>query len=87
MKEVSYVRGLVVFFVFFVIFLVSSFIIPHPLFPGSFVCLVFGISSNISFISAGVNGLFYGFVVWVVFRLGFRWVEGLGSGSSERKKG
>ena len=79
-------RGLVVFVAFFAIFLVSSFIIPYPLFPGSFVCLFFGVSSNVSLVSAGVNGLFYGFVVWVVFRLGFRWVEGLGSGSDEKKK-
>ncbi len=70
-------RGLVVFVVFFAIFLVSSLAISSPLFPGNIVCFLFGISS-ISYaspLSAFVNGVFYGFLVWVVFSLSFKWVE------------
>lgn len=70
---------------FFSIFLVSSVVIPHPLFPGSVVFLLFGFSGLGFVLGCGVvNGLFYGFVVWVVFRLGFRWVEGLGGENKKR---
>jgi uncharacterized BrkB/YihY/UPF0761 family membrane protein len=70
-------RGLAVFLAFFAIFLVSSLVISSPLFPGNVVCFLFKISgvTSVSVLSAVVNGVFYGFIVWVVFVLSFRWVE------------
>jgi uncharacterized membrane protein len=70
-------RGLAVFVVFFAIFLVSSLLISSPLFPGNIFCFLLRISdsSYVSLASAAMNGLFYGFLVWVVFSLSFRWVE------------
>lgn len=69
-------RDLAVFSVFLAIFLVSSLAISSPLFPGNVVCFLFGIShSYVSFLSSVVNGVFYGFIVWVAFRLSSRWVE------------
>ncbi len=70
-------RGLAVFTVFCAIFLTSSLFILSPLFPGNIVCFLLGISesSQISVVSAIVNGVFYGFVVWIVFNLSFKWVE------------
>jgi len=70
-------RGLAVFAVFFAIFLVSSLVISSPLFLGNAICFLFGISglSYVSLVNAVVNGFFYGFIVWVVFSLSFRWIE------------
>jgi len=83
-------RGLAVFVVFFAIFLASSLAIPSPLFPGNFVCSFFGISdlSYISLVNAVVNGIFYGFIAWIVFSLSFRWVERslYKEGSAKKKK-
>ena len=82
-------RGIIVFVAFFTIFSVSSVAIPSPLFPGNVVCLFLAVSSNTSLVSAAVNGMFYGFVAWTVFYLGFRWVERLSENESakdEKKK-
>jgi len=70
-------RGLAVFSVFFAIFLASSLAISSPLFPGNVVCFLFKISdiTHVSILSAVVNGVFYGFIVWTVFTLSFKWVE------------
>jgi hypothetical protein len=70
-------KGLAVFAVFFAIFLVSSLAISSPLFPGNVICFLFGIS-GLSYgflVNAVVNGVFYGFIVWVVFSVSFRWIE------------
>ncbi len=74
-QEWNALRGLAVFVVFFAIFLAASLAIPSPLFPGNVVCLLFNISDFVSVVSAVVNGVFYGFIVWGVFSLSFRWVE------------
>ena len=70
-------RGLAVFIVFCAIFLVSSLLILSPLFPGNMVCFMLRISdsNHIALLSAFVNGVFYGFIVWIVFSLSFKWVE------------
>jgi hypothetical protein len=77
-------RGMVVFIAFFVIFSVSSIAIPSPLFPGNVACRFLAASGNTSLVSAAVNGVFYGFVAWVVFCLGFRWVERLSDNKSAK---
>lgn len=70
-------RGLTVFMVFCAIFLASSLVILSPLFPGNVICFLLGISNSnhIALLSAIVNGVFYGFIVWAVFTLSFKWVE------------
>lgn len=70
-------HGVAVFVVFFAIFSVSSLIIASPMFPGNLVCSWFGISEStqISLLSALVNGVFYGICTWIIFILSFRWVE------------
>jgi uncharacterized BrkB/YihY/UPF0761 family membrane protein len=70
-------RGLAIFVVFFAIFAVSSLLIPSPVFPGNLICFLLGISewSQLSLLSAIVNGIFYGICIWIVFKLSFRWVE------------
>ena len=70
-------RGLAVFTVFFNIFLVSSLAIPIPLFPGNLAGYLL-MTSNLtitSFMSGLVNGLFYGFLAWIVTTLSFKWIE------------
>lgn len=80
-------RGLAVFGAFFFIFLVSSLVIPSPLFPGSVVCLAFGVGGIFWVVCALVNGLVYGFVVWVVYFVVFRWVDGISEkGFGKEKK-
>jgi hypothetical protein len=65
-------RGGPIFLVFFVLFAVASYAVPVPLFPGSFVPLL-GIvnipGAYTPVVSAVVNGLVYGLIVWLVFIL------------------
>ncbi len=70
-------RGLAVFAVFLTIFLVSSLAVDLPLFPGNAVCMLFAISDPgfFSLVNACVNGVFYGFVAWIIFSLSFKWIE------------
>ena len=70
-------RGLAVFTVFLVIFLVSSLAVALPLFPGNAVCMIFAISDPVYFslVNALVNSVFYGFIAWIIFSLSFRWIE------------
>jgi hypothetical protein len=70
-------RTLTIFAVFVAIFLTSSLMIPHPLFPGNVMCIVLEIRevTSILLMSGLVNGLFYGFVAWVLFKLGHKSVE------------
>lgn len=70
-------QGLIIFATFFAIFLASTVAIPSPLFPGNIICLLFDISnvSQASITSALANGIFYGFIAWIIFSLGSRWIE------------
>jgi len=65
-------RGGAVFLAFFVVFTVASYAVPVPLFPGSIVP-TWGIvnvpAAYVPLVSAVVNGLVYGLVVWLVFVL------------------
>lgn len=67
-------RGSAVFFAFFALFTLASLAVPVPLFPGNVVSIWFGLSSatSVSLISAVVNGVVYGLVVWLVFVLATR---------------
>ncbi len=65
-------RGGPIFLAFFGLFAVASYAVPVPLFPGSFVPLL-GIvnipGAYTPVVSAVVNGLVYGLIVWLVFIL------------------
>ena len=82
-------RGMAVFLAFFAIFSLSSMAIPSPLFPGNVVSRLLAVSGSTSLVSAVINGVFYGFVAWAVFCLGFRWVERLSESepTKDTKKG
>jgi hypothetical protein len=65
-------RGGAIFLAFFVLFTVASYAVPVPLFPGNLVPMLGFITvptEYASFVSAVVNGVVYGFVVWLVFVL------------------
>jgi len=65
-------RGGAVFLAFFVLFSVASYAVPVPLFPGNLVpALVFIPMPTlyVPLVSAVVNGVVYGLVVWLVFVL------------------
>lgn len=65
-------RGGAVFLAFFVLFTVASYAVPVPMFPGNLVSLLGFVTvpiEYVSFVSAVVNGVVYGLVVWLVFVL------------------
>jgi len=65
-------RGGAIFLAFFVLFTVASFSVPVPLFPGNLVPSLGFVTlptAYAPFVSAVVNGVVYGFVVWLVFVL------------------
>jgi hypothetical protein len=54
---------------FFAIFAVAAFLIPIPIFPGSWFCAIIGpaIQEYAVIFSAVFNGLFYGSILWLIF--------------------
>jgi len=65
-------RGGSIFLAFFVLFTIASYAVPVPLFPGNLVpALGFVNVPTVyaPFVSAVVNGVVYGLVVWLVFVL------------------
>jgi len=65
-------RGGAIFLAFFVLFTVASYAVPVPLFPGNLVPalgLITVQTAYAPFVSSVVNGVVYGFVVWLVFVL------------------
>jgi len=89
-------RGGPIFLAFFVVFGAASYAVPVPLFPGNVVPSWFNIVPTVysPLMGAVVNGLVYGFVVWLVFVLVSRkfeepsvtTVKGKGSRNSKRNK-
>ncbi len=70
-------HSLTIFTIFFFIFLASSLALPVPLFPGNLASYLFVTSNTVaaSFVSGLVNGVFYGFLAWLVTIVSFRWIE------------
>lgn len=62
-------KGAPILVVFFLMFLAASLLIPSPIFPGNFICALIGkISEEYQkFVSAVLNGVFYGIILWLVF--------------------
>jgi len=66
-------RGGAIFLVFSVLFAIASYAVPDvPLFPGNMIPSLGFVTLPTAYVplfSAVVNGLVYGFVVWLVFVL------------------
>jgi hypothetical protein len=58
-----------VIIMFFIIFAVATYLIPAPLFPGNWFCMLIGsqVLENIQIFSALFNGAFYGTMLWLLF--------------------
>jgi len=60
--------GKLIFVVFFILFTIASILLPVQIFPGSLIEGRFNLPMEYeSCVSAVVNGLVYGVVVWLVF--------------------
>lgn len=81
-------RGGAVFLSFFILFTLASLAVPVPLFPGNLFPAWFGVSSAYygSLFSAVVNGVTYGFLVWLVFVVATRGLDESGVASYDGKK-
>jgi len=71
---VQKLRGGAIFLAFFVFFTSATIAVPVPLFPGNLVPFIYKAMSIPSFLytpllDAVVNGIVYGFIVWVMFVL------------------
>ena len=64
-------KALAIFVAFFLIFTSASIAVPIPLFPGSMVPTLLKISPSdyLIYLEALINGLTYGFLTWIIFRL------------------
>jgi hypothetical protein len=62
-------RGTIILAVFFLTFASASILIPSPMFPGSILCAMFGEAASrySGLLSALVNGVFYGVILWMCF--------------------
>jgi hypothetical protein len=62
-------RGTLILVVFFSMFTCASLLIPSPMFPGGTLCNLCGaaVSGYASYLSALLNGVFYGVILWAVF--------------------
>jgi hypothetical protein len=55
----------------------ASLLISSPMFPGDFFCALIGrsISEYSQYLSAIINGVFYGFILWLSFAVISRRLE------------
>jgi len=62
-------RGTLILAVFFLMFTSASLLIPSPMFPGNFFCMLIGlvVSDFSKYLGALFNGVFYAVVLWLVF--------------------
>jgi hypothetical protein len=62
-------RGTPILIIFFLLFTTASVLVPIPLFPGSFLSNSISptIGQYAQYVSAVLNGIFYGSMVWLVF--------------------
>jgi hypothetical protein len=72
--EKTKMRGGAIFLSFFIFFTMATLAVPIPMFPGNLVQLALKLAEipfppNPPLLEAVVNGLFYGFIVWIVFVL------------------
>lgn len=62
-------RGALILLVFFLMFTFAYLVIPYPMFPGNVLAAQIGsvVSEYSRLLSAFFNGVFYGFLLWLVF--------------------
>lgn len=62
-------RGMFILFAFFSLFTVACLLIPSPMFPGYLLCVMIGgvVATYAQYLSAFLNGVIYGVVLWLVF--------------------
>lgn len=62
---------------FFMLFTVASLLISSPVFPGNIFCALMGeaVSRYVGYLSAIINGVFYGSILWLVFTVVSRRLE------------
>jgi len=62
-------KGTLILVVFFLMFTSASLLIPSPMFPGNFFCMLIGeaTSQYVEYLSALFNGVFYALILWLVF--------------------
>jgi hypothetical protein len=61
-------RGAMILIAFFSLFTAASLLIPSPMFPGSLFSAMIG-TDYTGYVSALLNGVFYGAILWLVFVL------------------
>jgi hypothetical protein len=63
--------GLLILIVFLLMFTLATILVPIPLFPGNVLCSLIEIplSESTKYLSALINGAFYGLIAWFVFIL------------------
>ena len=71
-------RGALILIAFFLLFTSASLLIPTPMFPGNILCTLIGevTSEYAKYLSAVLNGVFYGVILWLVFAAVSRRLEG-----------
>jgi hypothetical protein len=71
-------RGILILVVFFSMFTFASLLIPTPMFPGTFFAALIGQGTGeyAEFLSAVFNGIFYGIILWLVFLVMSKRLEG-----------
>ncbi len=69
LQRVKTMKGTLILAAFFSVFLLASLLLPLPMFPGNLLCAFIGVgeSQYMSFLSALLNGIFYGALLWLVF--------------------
>lgn len=71
-------RGILILIVFFSMFTAASLLVPSPMFPGNFFCTLIGQENSqyTDFLSAIFNGVIYGVILWLVFIVLSKRLEG-----------
>jgi len=62
-------KGVLILIAFFSLFTSASLLISSPMFPGNVFCLLAGgtINQYAIYLSAVLNGVFYGVILWLAF--------------------
>jgi uncharacterized membrane protein YdjX (TVP38/TMEM64 family) len=70
-------RGAIILVSFLLLFMSASLLIPSPMFPGNFFCMLIGVSTAeySRYLSAIFNGVFYSVILWLVFTVISRRLE------------
>lgn len=86
-KKVKKMKGKPIFLTFFLFFTLVSIIVPIPLFPGNMIPIWLGIQTNeySLYLNALINGITYGFIVWLIFVIGVKQIEKVAAKNREKE--